>query len=92
MEMAERGDIYFDLISFGHFHKLENEETQLFLDAYAAVSDFNPSTEKLNRMRTALRLRECLWGFTQTHNGFSDSFYSDCSAHHLKALRELEDI
>jgi len=92
LEMAGRGDLYFDLVSFVHFHRLDHEETQLFLDAYADTSGFKPSTKKLNHMRTALHLRECLWGFTQTHNGFSDSFYSDCSASHLKTLRALGDI
>ena len=88
LEMAGRGDIYFDLISFVHCHHLENEQTRIFLDAYAEVSGFYPS-KKVMRMRVALHLHEGLWGFTKAHNGFSDPYHSDWGAQHLNALREL---
>ena len=53
LEMAGRGDIHFNLISFVHCHHLENEQARIFLDAYAEVSGFYPSTKKLMRMRVA---------------------------------------
>ena len=84
-----RGDIYFNLISFVHCHHLENEQTRIFLDAYAEVSCFYPSTNKVMRMRVGLHLHEGLWGFTKAHNGFSDPYHTDWGAQHLNALREL---
>jgi thiamine kinase-like enzyme len=90
LEMAGRGDLYFDLVCFVQFHGLDAVQTRSFLEAYAERSGFYPSTQKLDRMRAALYLRECLWAFTQIANGFTDPFYVDYGVQQLKALSGLK--
>ena len=73
-----------------HCHHLENEQTRIFLDAYAEVSGFYPSTKLVMCMRVALHLHAGLWGFTKAHNGFSDPYHSDWGAQHLnRAARAI---
>lgn len=86
LEMAGVGDIYFDLAAFFHFHNLNQEQRALFLAAYV---DAPLSLEKLEQMRQAVHLRECLWALTQIKNGFTEPFYTRCSDSHLNALQAM---
>lgn len=84
LEMAGRGDVYFDLACFIHFHDLDPQQQDTFLSAYSTEP---LSRAKLDRMRQAVHLRECLWALTQIEQGFTEPFYTRCSANHLQALR-----
>jgi len=86
LEMAGLGDVYFDLACFFHFHDLDQAQRETFLAAYAKTP---LSSEKLDQMRQAVHLRECLWALTQIKNGFTEPFYARCSTSHLEALRSL---
>jgi len=87
LEMAGRGDIYFDLACFIHFHGLTDALLETFLAAYASHSGVQLSRSKLTQMRRGVHLREALWAITQMKNGITGEFYTHCSTSHLQALR-----
>jgi len=87
LEMAGRGDIYFDLACFVHFHGLDGELLEIFLTAYASRASLPLSRPKLAQMRRGVHLREALWALTQMKNGITGEFYTRCSTGHLEALR-----
>ena len=88
LEMAGIGDVYFDLMTFFHFHSLDQEQREIFLSSYSATP---LSTGKLEQMRQAVHLRECLWALTQIKNGFTEPFYTRCRDSHLDALRAMHE-
>ena len=87
LEMAGRGDIYFDIACFVHFHGLDAELLETFLSAYSSHAGFPLSRPKLAQMRRGVHLREALWALTQMKNGITGDFYTRCSTNHLEALR-----
>ena len=90
LEMAGRGDIYFDLACFVHFHGLDGELLETFLAAYASRTSLPLSHSKLEQMRRGVHLREALWALTQIKNGITGEFYTRCSSSHLDALHTFQ--
>ncbi len=73
-EMAGTNDIYSDLAGFIHFHRLDNEQTKLFLQAYSPTP---LNRDKLAAHKDAIILRELLWVLSKLQEGQTDYFYTD---------------
>ncbi|NEO42216.1 MAG: phosphotransferase [Moorea sp. SIOASIH] len=82
-EMAGMNDIYSDLAAFIHFHHLDNQQTELFLQAYSKIS---LNRDKLAIHQDAILLRELLWVLTKLQEGHTDHFYADYRQRCLKAV------
>ncbi|NEP01477.1 MAG: phosphotransferase [Symploca sp. SIO2E9] len=82
-EMAGMNDIYADIAAFSHFHHLDNEQTELFLQAYSQTS---LNRDKLTAYQDAILLRELLWVITKLREGYTDYFYTDYRQRCLKAV------
>ncbi|MEM1170567.1 MAG: choline/ethanolamine kinase family protein [Cyanobacteria bacterium P01_H01_bin.35] len=73
-EMAGMNDIYSDLAGFINFHRLDNEQTKLFLQAYSPIP---LNRDKLAAHQDAILLRELLWVLSKLQEGQTDYFYTD---------------
>jgi thiamine kinase-like enzyme len=82
-EMAGMNDIYSDLAAFIHFHRLSNEQTELFLQAYSQTP---LNRDKLTTHQDAILLRELLWVITKLQEGYTEYFYTDYRQRCLKAV------
>ncbi|NEP49767.1 MAG: phosphotransferase family protein [Moorea sp. SIO3C2] len=82
-EMAGMNDLYSDLAAFIHFHHLDNQQTELFLQAYSKIS---LNRDKLAIHQDAILLRELLWVITKLQEGYTDHFYADYRQRCLKAV------
>ncbi|WP_293118010.1 phosphotransferase [Moorena sp. SIO4G3] len=82
-EMAGMNDSYSDLAAFIHFHHLDNQQTELFLQAYSKIS---LNRDKLAIHQDAILLRELLWVLTKLQEGHTDYFYADYRQRCLKAV------
>jgi thiamine kinase-like enzyme len=82
-EMAGMNDIYSDLAAFIHFHRLSNEQTELFLQAYSQTP---LNRDKLIIHQDAILLRELLWVITKLQEGYTEYFYTDYRQRCLKAV------
>jgi len=72
LEMAGMNDLYFDLAAFIHFQQLDQQQINLFLQAYT-TSALNQL--KLSCYRDAILIRELLWARIQLQEGYTGSYY-----------------
>lgn len=84
-ELAGMNDIYSDLATFVHFQKLNNEQTELFLQSY---SQKTLNKKKLATHLDAILIRELLWVLSKLQEGHTDSFYTDYRQRCLNAVME----
>lgn len=87
-EMAGMNDIYSDLAGFIHFHRLDNEQTKLFGQAYSQAP---LNRDKLTAHQDAILLRELLWVITKLQEGHTDYFYTDYRQRCLKAVMNKQE-
>jgi len=73
-ELAGMNDIYSDLATFIHFHRLDDEQTELFLQAYSQTP---LDKDKLMVHQDAILLRELLWVISKLQEGQTGYFYTD---------------
>ena len=82
-EMAGMNDLYSDLGAFIHFHRLDHQQTERFLQAYSPTP---LNRNKLTIHQDAILLRELLWVLTKLKEGHTDYFYTDYRQRCLKEV------
>ena len=73
-EIAGMNDFYSDLAAFIHFHKLNKQQTEVFLKSYSSML---LNMKKLKMHQDAILLRELLWVITKLEKGATEYFYKD---------------
>ncbi len=87
-ETAGMNDLYSDLAAFIHFHRLDNQQTDLFLQSYSQTL---LNRNKLIAHQDAILLRELLWAIAKLQEGHADPFYTDYRQRCLKAVMNKQD-